>query len=376
MKKKGMVTAVDIERSTCRVLTEDMQFLNNVQWRSLVGGSSGYGYSTTPQECDQVYLEKEPDGWVIKGFINATHSGGLPKPGVSSASASRPELMDLTLNKPANLRSNASHPQDTRVGDHIFTTEGGGRLGVLRAGTVVAKASPLAQLILSPYGDTARLVSRNYEHFTDLDSTYKVSSRGQLYSLHEIFRNTGDSRSQRASFVELFGNVGVGESLGRDAATKSKGDHGTAVSGSGADVGIVRKSKTFDASNELTSFEEEYITGRLHRFVQKGAKKVESDHTIDTLSFKVYGGDTSFYKMNETSVHLDVGTTVKIDIDKNGIYLNANGNAILKINASGAVSLDCKNISVNSQAVNWNASSVTWSVAGAFTVNAGSINLN
>jgi hypothetical protein len=73
---------------------------------------------------------------------------------------------------------------------------------------------------------------------------------------------------------------------------------------------------------------------------------------------------------------MDVGTSVKIDMDKNGVYINANGNAILRINASGAVSLDCKNISVNSQAVNWNASSVTWSVSGAFTVNAGAINLN
>ena len=374
--KKGMVTAVDIERSTCRVLTEDMQFLNNVEWRSLVGGSSGYGYSATPQECDQVYLEKEPDGWIITGYINVTHAGGLPRPGVSSASSSRPDLMNLSLNKPSALRKNASHPQDTRVGDQILTTEGGARLGVLRAGTVVAKASPLAQFILSPYSDTARLVSRNYEHFTDLDSTYKVSSRGQLYSLHEVFRTTGDSRSQRASFSEIFGNVGVGEALGRDAASKAKADHSTSVSGAGADQGIVRKSKTFDASNELTSFEEEYVSGRLHRFAQKGGKKTEVDQTIDTVSFKVHGGDTSYYKMNESSIHMDVGTSVKIDMDKNGVYINANGNAILRINASGAVSLDCKNISVNSQAVNWNASSVTWSVSGAFTVSAGSINLN
>lgn len=374
--KKGMVTAVDIERSTCRVLTEDMQFLNNVEWRSIVGGSSGYGYSATPQECDQVYLEKEANGWIIQGYINATHSGGLARPGMSSASASRPDLMNLSLTKPEALKKNASHPQDTRVGDQVLTTEGGGRLGVLRAGTVIAKASPLSQLILSPYSDTARLVSRNYEHFTDLDSTYKVSSRGQLYSLHEVFRTTVDSRSQRASFVELFGNVGVGEALGREASSKSKADHSSSVSGAGADVGIVRKSKTFDASNELTSFEEEYVTGRLHRFVQKGAKKVESDHTIDTVSLKVYGGDTSYYKMNESSIHMDVGTSVKIDMDKNGVYINANGNAILRINASGAVTLDCKNISVNSQAVNWNASSVTWSVSGAFTVNAGAINLN
>jgi hypothetical protein len=234
----------------------------------------------------------------------------------------------------------------------------------------------LAQFILSPYSDTARLVSRNYEHFTDLDSTYKVSSRGQLYSLHEVFRTTGDSRSQRASFSEIFGNVGIGEALGRNAASKTKADHSTSVSGAGADQGIVRKSKTFDVSNELTSFEEEYISGRLHRFAQKGGKKTEVDQTIDTVSFKVHGGDTSYYKMNESSIHMDVGTSVKIDMDKNGVYINANGNAILRINASGEVSLDCKNISVNSQAVNWNASSVTWSVSGAFTVNAGSINLN
>ena len=380
--KKGVVTAVDIERSSCRVLTDNMQFLSDVTWKGSAGGTSGYGDSNTPQEMDQVYITQMDNKWVIDGFIQAQYSGGLKRPGVSKASGERSELMDLTTLKPKSIRTNPAIPTDTRVGDRVFTTEGGGRLGVLRAGTIVAKAGPLAQLIISPYGDTARLISRNYEHFTDLDSTYKVSSRGQLYSLHEVFRTTGDSRSQRPSFTEYFGNVGVGESLGRSPMVKNKSTHGTTVSGAGADLGIVRKTSTYDAANELTSFEEEYITGRLHRFVQKGASKTESDQTLNKVSVKVHGGDTSYYNMDETSIHLDVASTVKIDITKSGIVLNSNGNAVLHIDASGAVSLQCKNIDVtcdnvgvNSKSVDWTASAVTWNVSGAFTVNASAINL-
>ena len=53
--KKGVVTAVDIERSSCRVLTDNMQFLSDVTWKGSAGGTSGYGDSNTPQEMDQVY---------------------------------------------------------------------------------------------------------------------------------------------------------------------------------------------------------------------------------------------------------------------------------------------------------------------------------
>ena len=373
--KKGFVTAVDVERSTCRVLTDNMQFLSDVSWRGTAGGSGGFGDTATPQEMDQVYLEQDGNKWVIIGYFQAQYSGGLPRPGVSKASGQRIELMDLTTLKPNSIKTNPSIPSDSRVGDRIFTTEGGGRLGVLRGGTIVAKASPLAQMILSPFGDSARLVSRNYEQFTDVDSTYKVSSRGKLYSLYEVFRSTGDSRSQRPSYTEVFGEVGVGEALGRSPIAKNKSDHEASVNGSGADVGMIRKTSTYDASNELTSFEEEYITGRLHRFVQKGSSKTEWDQTINNVMLKTHGGDTSMFNMNETSMHLDVGTSVKIDIDKNGIYLNSNGNSIIRINASGELSINCKDANINSQAVNWSASSVTFSVGGAFTVNASAINL-
>ena len=50
--KKGVVTAVDIERSSCRVLTDNMQFLSDVTWKGSAGGTSGYGDSNTPQEMD------------------------------------------------------------------------------------------------------------------------------------------------------------------------------------------------------------------------------------------------------------------------------------------------------------------------------------
>lgn len=375
MAKKGFITAVDIERATCRVLTENMQFLSDVTWKALCGGAGGYGDSSTPQEMDQVYITQEDGKWVITGFINVAFAGGLSRPGVSKSSGSRPELMDLTTYKPNSIKTNPSIPSDSRVGDRVFTTEGGGRLGVLRAGTIVAKASPLAQLIISPFGDTARLVSRNYEHFTDIDSTYKVSSRGQLYSLHEVFRTTADSRSQRPSFVEIFGKVGAGEALGRNHLVKNKTDHATTVANTGADKLIVRKSMTYDEANELTSIEEEYTSGKAYRIVQKGASKTECTHDKNALSISVLGGTTTHYNMNETSIHADVGNNVKLDMDANGIVLNANGAATIHINSSGEISITCSNMNINSSAVNWNASSVTFGCSGAFTVSASAINL-
>lgn len=79
--------------------------------------------------------------------------------------------------------------------------------------------------------------------------------------------------------------------------------------------------------------------------------------------------------MNETSIHADVGNNVKLDMDANGIVLNANGAATIHINSSGEISITCSNMNINSSAVNWNASSVTFGCSGAFTVSASAINL-
>jgi hypothetical protein len=65
---------------------------------------------------------------------------------------------------------------DLMAGDHVLSTKDGNMIGVLEGGLTYFKASELCQIIGIRYNDTMRIVSRNFEHFSDFgESSYKNS---------------------------------------------------------------------------------------------------------------------------------------------------------------------------------------------------------
>lgn len=315
---EGYVAGVDLKRSECKVLSDSGQTMHGVRWLK-TGGANGYGDNDAPAEQDRVLVLRMPGSKMII-------LGGLPVPTNQNIRATGPalgqqgvvpeELADFSMAQSDTVVGDQSTPADQRVGDWSRTSHGGGMISLLRAGTVLMKSSPTALFMLSPFDDLGRLVTRNWEHYTDVDSTRKISSGGAVSSVHEVYPTSARARSELPSMREVRG--------GADAV---------------GDAGGIARRQTFDDGGVMTSQQTEYANGRKHQLVQTGGSTVETDTTITGHFTKVHGGDTTYFNMNETSIHFDVAGDIKVDANKDGIVIDAGGQGVLTIPRSGNITM-------------------------------------
>ena len=257
--------------------------------------------------------------WIL-GYIPVTSSDNNTSvgPALGKQGVTPDELANFSTAQSDSVSGDQSMPADQRPGDWSRTSHGGGMISLMRSGTVIAKASPTSLFMLSPFDDVGRLVTRNWEHYTDVDSTRKISSGGAVSMIHEVYPTSSRARSELPSMREVRG--------------------GEAAVGDGG--GIARR-QTFDDGGTMTSQQTEYANGRKHQLVQTGGSVVEMDTTITGHMTKVHGGDTTYFNMNETSVHFDVAGDIKVDADKNGIVIDAGGQARITIPRSGKLVVEC-----------------------------------
>jgi hypothetical protein len=318
---EAYVAGVDMQRHECKIRTDYGQTINGVRWLKNAGGSSSYGDNTTPAEKDRVMVMRMPNNqhWIL-GYIPVQTNVDIRAvgPAIGKQGMYPEELANFSVSQSDSVSGDQSHPADQRVGDWTRTSHGGGMIALLRAGTVMMKASPTSMLMLSPFDDLGRLVTRNWEHFTDVDSTRKISSGGAVSMTHEVYPTSARARSELPSMREVRG--------GADAV----GDAG----------GIARRT-TFDDAGVQTSQQTEYANGRKHQIIETGGSKVETDTTITGHSTKVHGGDTTFFNMDENTIHFDVGGDVKVDANKDGITIDVAGQGKLVIPRSGDITMEC-----------------------------------
>lgn len=319
---EGYVAGVDLKRHECKIRTDYGQTINGVRWLKNAGGSNSYGDNTTPSEQDRIMVMRMPNNqhWIL-GYIPTTTNinNRSTGPAIGKQGVLQEELSDYSVAQSKSISGDQSSPTDQRVGDWTRTSHGGGMIGLLRAGTVLMKASSTSMLMLSPFDDLGRLVTRNWEHFTDVDSTRKISSGGAVSMSHEVYRTSSQARNEQPSFKEVRG----GESAVGDG-------------------GAVARRTTYDDGGVQTSQQTEYINGRKHQIVETGGSKVETDTTITGHFTKVHGGDTTYFNMNESSIHFDVGEDVKVDANKEGIVIDVAGQGKLTIPRSGAITMECQ----------------------------------
>ena len=358
---EATVIAVDVQRSVCKCLTRDRRPISNVRWMS--PSSSDV---SIPSEGDEVQIEQRNGSFYITGYLPVASVGDVPMPGIKGAASATPDIADYSPMKSNGIKGDRKNPQDVRPGDRVLSNKMGGIIALLRSGTAILKSSSMSQIIVSKLGDLVRVVSRNYELFTDMDATYKVSTRGKLFSVYELYRSQADSRSERATVKRFEGMAKAGESIGKGYATAGAGS-------SAADDGSYFREYLYDASNALRRTTEKFITGRVRVLSQNsgGSSRMEEIRAENIASIKVHGGDTSYYKMDETSIHLDVGTNWKVDIDKQGIRINSNGKVVIDANTNGKLTV------TTSGDMQFNASgNVNFNAGGNFNVKASTINLN
>ncbi len=347
--KKGMVTNVDSERRVCKVQTDTNQTIPGVRV------IEQFGSAALPSEGDRVLILQIGSDHIIIGKLPPLVENPIETPRITMQSASAPNVANYQAVQMGSAVASSSAPVDMQVGDNVMSTNGGGQMGVLRGGTAVMKASPTAQLILSRFGDLARLVSRNYEHFTDVDSTYKVNARGSLYVINEVYRNQGDSRAQRASFKEVIGNVpeANGPGGGKGYARASP----MTMASRAADDGSIFTQTIYDEANDPTSVIAKKLTGETDTMISKGGRFSHNNLTTEQAFFNVNG---TLRKATEDSYILDVGGGVTLVMEKGGL-----------------VTLKCQDVKVQSSSVDWNASGeFKVTAGGAITLKGSTINLN
>jgi hypothetical protein len=99
--------------------------------------------------------------------------------------------------------------EDQIPGDRFITSESGSLLGVLAGGSILAKASPGAQIFLSRLDDIVRIVGRNFEVFSDVVKQMDVNDAGRLYRYLEYYPNLKDSLEELPAYREAYGNTAV-----------------------------------------------------------------------------------------------------------------------------------------------------------------------
>lgn len=327
------VVAVDKRRKLCKCLGDQGENLVEVQWIVPVGS-----HESTPKENDRVLVDIASGVPIISGSL-ATDTDEVERMSVNAQDQEPDDITDYSSIDTSTLHRGNS-PKDTRVGDSILTSEGG-LLGILRAGTFIAKSGALAQILLSRFGDLARIVSRNYEHFTDVDSIYKTSTRGKIYTKRDLYRTLEKSRLEQPNMVKYEGDVQAGETIeavGHPCDIKAE-----AFPAVPADDGVIDSTKIFndDASGVHTYSHTRDIQGTDTTVRQLTDSTKTITETYGHAKKEVLlaaPGETSSYSEEATGFTRKIGDKVQITENKSSVTIKAD-KTVITVNADGTISM-------------------------------------
>lgn len=381
-QKVCTVMAVDIIRKVCKCLSDSGEILSEVKWVVPMGGADGNGLSVHPVENSRVLVDTASGFPFIVGAIPADGTRQVTRPNIGRQSVSEADIADYSTVSMGDIIRGPGTPSDQRPGDNVFTSDGGGILGLLQSGTAVIKSSPLAQIITSRFGDLVRVVSRNWEHFTEVDETYKTSIRGKVYSMRNIFRTPEKSRSGEPSKVRYEGDVAMGETIGKGYAQYQEGDFPTSPD-IPDDSDKILKEYTLDDDNEITSTYTQSIEGHISNTINTpdGSSSSTSEYTSTELKKSVEGGIKTNWWMNESEFQWDIndgGTFIKGDA--NGVVINVEGSVVIECSSSGDLTINNTGnteittggtMGITAKDTTFNLDNCTFDTSGTTTFNSG-----
>ena len=209
---------VDAIREVCRVVTMKGQKLDSVYWLRPYGGNERQGDFYTPRVGDRAVIEYGLGYPVIVGYLPRPQTGDQSFP-LDLDSGQRLVDTGTYASSMGFLTSNASKPKDSLLGDRLITSQGGGLMGVLRAGSTILRSSKAAEIFTSRLKDLVRIVSRNFEHFTDLSTNVYKNIRGRVYRYYGLSRTYGKTKDGVFNYRQYHGDVELAEAIKDDYVT-------------------------------------------------------------------------------------------------------------------------------------------------------------
>lgn len=307
---EGTVQQVDFKRKVCKVVTLRGQKLDNVQWLSPYGGNDRQGDKFTPRLGDRVLIALTLGYPVIMGAIARPQSGIQSFPLVLDSGESTSDTGNYAPGAP-RVTGDASSAADAVLGDRVISSQGGGILAMLRAGSVILRASRAAEIFMGRFGDLVRIVSRNFEHFTDLSTDTYRNFKGRVYRYFGVTNVARDAILGDYTYHQYFGDTAVAEAV---------------------KAGYANHSATLPAATS-TVFKEQ-ITG-------SGAEKMRRNVNLDGSEEVLITEGSNFTRRLSTNqaLTLSFGDKNTVTVDASKIKLHHEGGADTQLDANGIVSV-------------------------------------
>jgi hypothetical protein len=211
-KDEGTVLQVDAVRCLCKVRTLKGQVLSPVSWTTSFGGSTRGSDRSTPHVGDRVFLDFGLGYPVITGFLPKLQlADGATPLSINSGD----ELVDTGSYSPngSSTKGDQNRPLDTLLGDRLFSSIGGAFLGLLRGGSVVLRSSRVSEIFLSKFDSLVRVVSRNWEHYTDVSSEIIRNYKGRVYQYSGYASTYLKSKIEDYNLHFYYGDVKAAEAV-------------------------------------------------------------------------------------------------------------------------------------------------------------------
>lgn len=316
---EGIVTEVDPTRSFCKVKTIRGQNLDQVKWGQPSGGSGRAGDRVTPTMGDRVAISYALGYPLIVLFLskNQTTDNAFPVH-IDSGSLQ----IDTGNFSPEGVSSinDVNKPGDLSVGDRVIASTGGGLLAILRGGSLLLRSSRLAEIFISKWDDVVRIVSRNFEHFTDVSSDIVKNIQGRVYRYTGYSNNAKSAQQENYGYNLYYGDVALAQAVKTNWQSVSN----------------------LPASSSII-FREEVPAGQMYRTVDGtsgaitqvvGPAKIYQDSTQVVVSFNSNISAT----WNGTQIVLSFQGQQVVTIDGNQIDLKHSSGAEVHLDSSGVKS--------------------------------------
>lgn len=311
---EGFVSEVDPFRGFCKVKTLRGQNLDQVQWSQPSGGSNRGGDRVTPVMGDRVVVMYGLGYPLIICFLPKTQTSDSAYPkhidsgeGIVDTGNFSPEGI--------NAINDINKPGDMAVGDRVIASNGGGMLSVLRGGSLLLRSSRLAEIFISKWDDVVRIVSRNFEHFTDVSSDIIKNIKGRVYRYTGYAATSDAAKVENYSYNLYYGDVALAQAV----KTGYQNYSGSPASGSiifKEECGIMYR--TVDSSGGVVT----QVVGQT---------KIYQDNDKVTIDF----GGNHIATWNGTQITLDYEGQQTVTVDANQIDLKHSSGAKVNLSSEG-----------------------------------------
>lgn len=312
---EGTVIQVDILNSVCKVKTLSGQNLDGVVWQSPIGNSSRAGDRVSPTLGDRVTLDYRLGYPIITGCLPRIQVNDNTFP--LSIDSGQQIVNTGDYSSGGGYSTNdANKPGDMLSGDRVLASIGGGMIAILRAGSVLLRSSRLSEIFISKLDDLVRIVSRNWEHFTDVSSDIVKNLRGRIYRYTGYTNTWSNSASEAYQYHLYYGDTALAEAVKTNWQSAANPPSANSiifkeqVSGSGGEV----MHRTLDLSGTETV----HVSG--------GGAYTQMTATGNSLTFTYNGQSTIVINPTQVSITQAGGSTVVMD--SNGIRSTFNGGEV------------------------------------------------